>query len=160
MEITLLVAIFILVISILVAFKLTRGRNFGLQGQIVYTDTKTQEGQTLYSKTVPLMGRPDYLIKKSGTIIPVEVKSSSAPTKPYKNHLVQLTAYCLLVEENYGVKVPFGLIQYSNGKFEVEYTKENKDFLLSTIAEIKRYKSGEPFKSDINRLCAKCKRDY
>jgi hypothetical protein len=53
-------------------------------------------------------GEPDALVRTaSGDVIPVERKKSRAPKRPYAGDLIQATAYCVLVEENYGRTPPF-----------------------------------------------------
>jgi CRISPR-associated exonuclease Cas4 len=69
----------------------------------------------------------------------VEVKSGNAPAEPYRSHVMQLAAYCLLVEAEYGRRPPYGLVHYdgdhpvSTRTFAVRYTRELEDALLDTI---------------------------
>lgn len=78
-----------------------RGKNGIPQGEVVYSDLD-RPGRTLFSKRYGIAGKPDYIIKDAAgnCHIPVEVKSGQAK-RPYGNHVLQLAAYCLLVEENY-----------------------------------------------------------
>ena len=55
---------------------------------------------SLYSKKYNIAGKPDFIIKKNNTYIPVEFKTGNN-NKPHKNHINQLIAYCHLIEENY-----------------------------------------------------------
>jgi CRISPR-associated exonuclease Cas4 len=74
-------------------------------GGVIYTDTGTwyPNQNALYAQDVQLVGKPDYLIEqKDGMIVPVELKSGRAPEEPHDGHVLQLAAYCLLVEENSG----------------------------------------------------------
>ena len=74
------------------------------QGRVTYVDTGAWDrtDRPLYSNRYRLTGRPDYLVRSRRHIIPVEVKSGLAPQQPYRTHLLQLAAYCLLVEEQEG----------------------------------------------------------
>jgi CRISPR-associated exonuclease Cas4 len=87
----------------------------------------------LYSSSVNLSGKPDYLVKRLRYVLPVEVKSGLAPDEPYRSHVLQLAAYCLLVEQKYGRRPPYGLIHYDDRTFAVNYTRELESELLATI---------------------------
>jgi len=114
-----------------------RGRaSSGLpQGRVLYTDTGgwNRLDRPLFSRELLLTGKPDYLVADEADIIPIEVKSSHAPAQPYASHTLQLAAYCLLVEECYGRRPPYGIIKYANRAFEVDYTAELEDELLATL---------------------------
>jgi CRISPR-associated exonuclease Cas4 len=47
--------------------------------------------------------------------------------------VLQLAAYCLLVEEAYGVRSPYGLVHYGDRTFAVRYTRELEGELLDTL---------------------------
>ena len=55
--------------------------------------------EPLYASGANLAGKPDYLVRRWRYVLPVEVKSGPAPAEPYRSHVLQLAAYCLLVEE-------------------------------------------------------------
>lgn len=59
-------------------------------------------------------------MKKNNIYIPIEVKSG-LNQHPHNNHILQLAAYCQLIEENYGNFVPYGLIVYSNSDFKIPF---------------------------------------
>jgi CRISPR-associated exonuclease Cas4 len=108
---------------------------------------------------VQLVGKPDYLIEqKDGMIVPVELKSGRAPEEPHDGHVLQLAAYCLLVEENYGIRPDFGIIQYKDRAFAVDYTEELEDDLLDLLEEMREGLLEEDLERDHNdwRKCAKC----
>jgi len=90
-------------------------------------------GEMLASRTLNIVGRPDYLIQDGHSIIPIEIKSAVAPTEPYESHQMQLIAYCYLVEENYGIRPEYGIIQYPDAEFRVDYTPEMEQFLLEIV---------------------------
>ena len=71
------------------------------QGRVIYADTGAWSRceQPLFSRRYLLTGRPDYLVDDRRAKIPVEVKSTPSPPSPYRSHVLQLAAYCLLVEE-------------------------------------------------------------
>ena len=108
------------------------------RGQVIYADTGAWDHveRPLFSHRHRLAGRPDYLLKDNHEIIPVEVKSGRGPLQPYRSHVLQLAAYCLLVEETYQVRPTHGVIHYDDKTFAIDYTPELEHWLLSTLDEI------------------------
>jgi CRISPR-associated exonuclease Cas4 len=112
-------------------------KGFGaLAGERIYQDTKERPGRNLYAKTLNLVGKPDYLVKEHGVVIPVEVKTGKTPRSPYENHKMQLWAYCLLVEENYATPPLFGYLLYPENDFQIPYTKREREKVEKVVAEI------------------------
>jgi CRISPR-associated exonuclease Cas4 len=109
------------------------------QGRLIYSDTGgwKQPERPLYSNEFLLTGKPDYLVVDGKDVIPVEVKSSRAPAQPYLSHVLQLAAYCLLVEEHYRRRPPYGIIKYGDSAFEVDYTPQLERDLLLTLDEMR-----------------------
>ena len=74
-------------------------------GEVVYSDTGMWQEvrEPLRSRRYGLVGRPDYLVqvteKGRQVTVPVEVKSRKQPARPLDGHVLQLGAYCLLVED-------------------------------------------------------------
>ncbi|QYZ78866.1 CRISPR-associated protein Cas4 [Methanofollis formosanus] len=112
---------------------------FGIpEGELLYSDLDTSP-EVLFSGVHRISGRPDYVLRDemTGAYIPVEVKSGRA-RKPYWNHILQLAAYCLLVEEHYGTSVPYGTLVYGNaGQHRIEFTPELRVQVLATVDEIR-----------------------
>jgi hypothetical protein len=50
---------------------------------------------------------------------------------------MQLACYCLLVEEETGERVPFGVIRYRDRQLRVDYTDELRGSLLALLAEMR-----------------------
>jgi len=116
-----------------------RARSGLPQGRVVYTDTGGwgRLERPLFSHALRLTGKPDYLVADGADVIPVEVKSRRAPAQPYPSHTLQLAAYCLLVEECYGRRPPYGIVKYADHAFEVDYTPELEDELLATLEDMR-----------------------
>ena len=104
----------ILLLSVgLVALRLSRPAikpHTGLpSGTVVYSDTGAWQRveKPLRSRRYGIVGKPDYLVEMADRgrkkTIPVEVKSRRRPAVPYEGHVLQLGAYCLLVEEHSSV---------------------------------------------------------
>jgi len=66
---------------------------------------------SLISARYGLSGRPDCLVRVDDGVVPVELKSGRSPRsgRPYEGHMLQLAAYCLLVEDVCQAFVPYGL---------------------------------------------------
>jgi CRISPR-associated exonuclease Cas4 len=127
-------------------------------GDIRYSDTGGEAPEALFSSRYGLAGRPDYLTRERGQLIPVEVKSGVAPATPYDSHVLQLAAYCLLVEDLHRSRPPFGVIQYADASFRVEYTDELKDDVLTAIDEMRDALNNkrEPATTPDARRCRRC----
>jgi len=137
----LLVALLMLVVAA-VLFRLgRRGRAAsGLpRGTVVYVDSHDWErSPPLRAPRYGLVGRPDYLLRDGRAIIPVEVKPSRQAPEPYEADLLQLAAYCLLVEETYRVTPPHGLIVYQQHTFEVPFDEAMREELLAVLEEMRQ----------------------
>jgi CRISPR-associated exonuclease Cas4 len=144
-------------------------------GSLLYSDTGKpvgrlaptevgREGQKqerpLRSETLCLVGRPDYLIETDEGVVPVEAKSSAAPPggRPRDSHVLQLAAYCLLVEDVLGATVPYGLVKYRDGEARVEYTDELRGRALALVEEMKDAADAEEVhrSHEEPRRCAGC----
>jgi CRISPR-associated exonuclease Cas4 len=108
-------------------------------GRVTYVDTGAWDrcDRPLFSHRHRLTGRPDYLVQNKQGVIPVEVKSGAAPGQPYAAHVLQLAAYCLLVEEQEGRAPPYGILKYDDRAFEVDYTRALRAELLDTLGAIR-----------------------
>lgn len=109
-------------------------------GEVIYTDTGAwhRNEQVLHAAEARLVGKPDYLVEqRGGVIIPVEVKSSLAPEQPWEGQVLQLAAYCYLVESAYGVRPPYGILQYKDKAFAIDYTGDLEQDLLDVLDEMR-----------------------
>lgn len=88
----------------------------------------------LLSHRYRLTGRPDYLLEKRGRLIPVEVKPTRQASTPYPGDMMQLMAYCLLVEEQFGQSPPYGLLRYASGSWQIPFNAATRQALLDTLA--------------------------
>ncbi len=109
-------------------------------GKVVYTDTRAwgRVEKPLYSRRLGLTGRPDYLVRQGGHLLPVEVKAGPAPAAgPRASHVYQLAAYCLLVHAAYGRRPPSGLVKYSDRTLAVEFTPELERSVIDLLADMR-----------------------
>ncbi len=136
-------------------------RSSGLPGgQIIYSDHGTREKpeKALYDALLGLTGKPDYLVRKRDQVIPMEVKSMWAPFSPYDSHVLQLGAYCILVQKKYKIKPPYGLLRYRNRTFKIPFTDELEEEVISKIDIIRNLKGKDmvPRSHDQPNRCARC----
>ena len=109
-------------------------------GRVIYSDASRWQSieKPLFSRQYQLTGKPDYVVQHGRDIIPVEVKSSSAPIAgPRRNHVLQLAAYCLLREETYRPRPKYGIVKYADRMFAVDYTDALRTDLLDVIAAMR-----------------------
>ena len=108
-------------------------------GQIISRDTAGWERPpaSLVARRLGLVGRPDYLVQVGKTQVPVEVKPLRSPRRPYESDVIQLMAYCLLVEETTGLPPPYGILVYANQHWRLPYTPEARQAVLARLAEMR-----------------------
>lgn len=138
------------ILILLVGFWLLRQgrrayRHTGLPlGDLVYSDTGAWQKveKSLLNRQYGLIGKPDYLVqtteKGRSFTIPVEVKSAKRPSSPHAGHILQLGAYCLLVEEAYQRTPPYGLLHYADATLRIEFTAELRREVLTAADAIRR----------------------
>ena len=130
-------------------------------GQIIYSDDGAwlPQSEPLFDDELGLVGKPDYIVEQAdGLLIPVEVKSAAAPSRPWESHILQLAAYCLLVETNFGMRPTHGIIQYRDDAFAVEYSDELEEDLLDILAEMAEDNHASDLDRDHQdwRRCSRC----
>ncbi len=105
-----------------------------------------------------LVGKPDYLLERGGAMIPVEVKPGRRAPQPYDSDLMQLAAYCLLVEETTGHAPPCGYLRYANATFRLSYTPAVRRRLVALLAEMRALLDADDVarSHDDPRRCAGC----
>ena len=122
-------------------------------GDVIYSDTGAwqQVEKALINREHGLIGKPDYLVqvKEKGRTftIPVEVKSAKRPVTPHTGHLLQLGAYCLLVEAAYQRTPPYGLLHYADATLRIPFTAELRQEVLTVAETIRRDQQA----ADVNR---------
>jgi CRISPR-associated exonuclease Cas4 len=109
-------------------------------GRVIAADTSRwrRAESPLISRRWGLVGRPDYLMATADGMIPVEVKASRRPAAPYLSHLLQLAAYCLLVEETSGRRPPYGILHYSDATLAIPFDDALRQSLIETMAALRR----------------------
>ena len=108
---------------------------FRVKGKIEYIDMG--DSRVYRSERHMLTGKPDYVIKLDDRVIPVEEKKGRTPQGPLFSHILQLSAYCLLVEESTGKAPPYGLLKYPEHEHQIEYNEDLKKILLQKLDEMR-----------------------
>ncbi len=129
----------LIIASILLALALHLRRKTGLPWlRVVASDADAGRPleKPLFAARYRLTGKPDYLLKRGAVTIPVEVKPARHATEPYESDLMQLAAYCLLVEETTGYAPPYGLLRYAETTFRLTYTPAVREKLLDILDEM------------------------
>lgn len=166
MEFLLILALFALILGAILLWRSRRLRaSTGLPaGEIVYSDTGAWESvdEPLLSRRYGVVGRPDYLVRtrtgRREVLIPVEVKSGRQPAHPAEGHILQLGAYCLLVEDVYKHRPDYGLLHYANATLKIPYTNELRREVLASAAAIRRARRANyvPRSHEEPRRCRAC----
>ena len=110
---------------------------------------------TLRSARYQLLGRPDAVRRRpDGALVPVELKRRPAPSRgPFPSHLVQLGAYCLLIEEETGRPPPFGVLRYADRELVLPWDGRWRAEVLATLRA-----ASSPYDGSADPSPAKCAR--
>ena len=113
-------------------------------GAIVSADDSLIRAPTLRSERLGLVGRCDHLLRVGDSYVPVEQKPSARRLQPL--HILQVGALCLLVQDVYGVRPPYGVVALADGSQErVTFSEELERGVVRTVAEMRRIlATGEP----------------
>lgn len=135
-----------------------RHRALGLPaGELVYEDADGK-GELLSSSAYPLIGKPDYVVQvPDGRPVPIELKPGlhDVPA-PYSNHIIQLAAYCLILEDYFEQAPTHGILRYADREFTVEYTPALRKKVIRLLTEMDRCSAQEP-PALKNQRAAKCR---
>lgn len=130
-------------------------------GEIVYSDTGAWDAVTepLVSYRYGLVGKPDYLVAvptaKGSLRVPVEVKSGNHRHHPRLGHILQLGAYCLLVEDKWGQRPPYGLLHYADGTLQIAFTDQLRAEVLAAVAALQAAAAATTMKRN-HTVAARC----
>jgi CRISPR-associated exonuclease Cas4 len=126
-------------------------------GEIVAIDDLPHRrlAHALYDPAEDLAGRPDLLLQQGRRWIPVEAKSIPAPRPPYPSHVMQLAAYCLLIDAVYGERPPWGILRYADRALRIDYTPALETRLRQVLADMRADRSAAPDRS--HESAARCR---
>jgi CRISPR-associated exonuclease Cas4 len=126
-------------------------------GEITYVDK--DQPRMLVSERLGLQGRPDYILEQEGESVPVELKSGRTPRGPLFSHILQVAAYCVLLDEE-GETVTHGIIRYEEAEHEVEFNDDMRDLVISKLREMRSMSRSGDVHRNHNRpgKCRSCSR--
>ena len=110
---------------------------YSVRGDLVYIDSTAEKPKLFVSKKHGLSGRPDAVVMDGEHHIPVELKTGRVPRGPLFSHILQVVAYCVLLEEEYGKAPPYGIIRYGETAYEIEYNADQRTLLLQKLEEMR-----------------------
>jgi len=112
-----------------------------IKGAVEYVDFG--ESELLVSNKYGISGRPDYVLMVNN--VP---------------HILQVGAYCLLLEEKTGKSVPYGILKYGVDQHIIEYDESLKRTILQKIGEMRDIANGKSAHRNHNRpnKCVGCSR--
>ena len=142
------------------AIKTRRTTGLG-SGEIVDVGASGDNGEVLESSSLGLRGMPDMVMRIDDDLIPVEVKTGRVPRGPLFSHILQLAAYCVLIEERQGRPPPYGVLQYGkHTRHEIDYNDELQEILLLKLDEMRKIvRTGEAHRNHHRPgKCANCSR--
>ncbi len=128
-------------------------------GRLISLDTSRLIPVTepLYDPDLGLTGRPDYVVQRGRSRIPVEVKSGRAPQGPHRSHVLQLAAYCHLVETTTGKRPAYGILKYADSAYKLQYTHALRKDLLQILGTLRKTQDLSPDRSHNSRgRCRAC----
>jgi CRISPR-associated exonuclease Cas4 len=130
-------AVILFVSAIKIRFSVReKKKSYGIpDGLILYSDLNVPAAP-FFSKRSRLTGKPDYIVRRESHIIPVEVKSGRGP-HPHHSQMLQLAAYCQILEDTSGVFVPEGILVYNNVPYTIPFDPKLR-FELESVMKTMR----------------------
>jgi CRISPR-associated exonuclease Cas4 len=118
-------------------------------GRLIYLDAERLHrlDDALYDSELDLAGRPDFVVMRKADRVPVEVKSGRAPVQPHESHVIQLAAYCHLVQVRYGTRPSHGVLKYADRAFAIDYTPALESRLRAVVEDVRQAKERQPGRS-------------
>lgn len=128
-----------------------------VRGHIAYIG-EIGSAPVLRSEEHGLTGRPDYILEIEGGLVPVEVKTGRVPRGPLFSHVIQLAAYCLLLEKE-GV-VTHGILRYGDVEHIVAFDDNLRSLLMKKMDEMRAAMASGEVHRDHDRpgKCRSCSR--
>ena len=128
--------------------------DLGLRGKELWRNLKPKylTEFEIISPELGLKGRVDR-VKFSDSILPYEIKTRD---EIYEDDKLQLAAYSLLLEQEFGRKIDKGVVETQTQKEEVNLTEKLKTKVLQLADKIRNLDKEPEFQSNFNK-CRKCR---
>jgi CRISPR-associated exonuclease Cas4 len=133
-----LLAVAIVTYVVLRKLAANQRRSLGMEkGELIAADDAQLGLATLRSERLGLVGRPDQIVRVGRSYIPVEQKPTAR--RLYPSHAMQVAAQCILVQEVYGVRPPYGVVALNGGRAEqVAFTPQLERDVHEAMREMRR----------------------
>ena len=119
-------------------------------------ETLALDDLVIVSERLKILGRPDRIVRQGEFLIPEEWKPSAR--RIYPGHRLQLGAYLLLIEEEFDVRPPYGVVVLADGeRVEVENTEELRAEVLAVAAKIREHRRNIEREIPVRQPAAKCR---
>jgi CRISPR/Cas system-associated exonuclease Cas4 (RecB family) len=110
--------------------------------RMLSSDAGLKAGQLLRDDRLGLVGRPDYVFSRRlrlrTRIFTAEVKSRSAPRRPFRGHLLQAAASIHLARQHYGRQAALsGYLVYADRSVDVELTPALSRDLRESVEQVR-----------------------
>ena len=100
--------------------------------------TVSRDDVLLVSHRYRLSGRPDRIVKRRGRYIPEEKKPGR---KVYDAYRAQIGVYLLLIEEQYGIRPPYGVLVLGDGRrVKIPNTEALRARVLAIAERIRQHR--------------------
>ena len=154
--ISIALCIIVVLVAVLAARMVVRTR---IPGRVIESDGSiARPARVLRAPRYGLSGKPDFLVSERGRVVPVELKPTRVSRKPWLRDIVQLAAYCLLVEETHQNAAGYGYLRYANRTFRIEFTDAMRTNLLTALRDLRGGFVAEQMdrSHDDRRRCVRC----
>jgi CRISPR-associated exonuclease Cas4 len=143
-----LLILVLLSLAVLLGYRLSRGYGFA--------KTVARDDIVLRSSNYAIVGKPDRIEKWLWRIVPVEYKS--AAERVYESHRAQLLTYCLLIEECWGVRPPYGVVVLRSGKrVKVRFTGKAREKILEVAEQMRHMQRDLSVQAEATPSPGKCR---
>lgn len=126
-------------------------------GSIVSADDSRLPAPNLYSERLGLVGRCDQLMREGRAYLPVEQKPTAQ--RLHDSHVLQVGALCMLSQDVYGRRPPFGIVVLAGGKQErVPFSTDLERRVLSAMGQMRGILAAgeEPGPDWVAHKCCAC----
>ncbi len=153
------VVVLVVVAALLALAALILQRRSGISGRVLASDAHlARPVRVLRSARHGLSGKPDYIVVEHGKRAPVELKPARRARSPWLRDVVQLAAYCLLLEETSDDFAGYGYLRYRDRTFRIDFTDSLRAEVLRTLAALRADLGAADVDANHRdpRRCARC----
>lgn len=116
---------------------------------------------TMLSEKLGMVGSVDKLIKTEGEVIPCVIKTGRCPEYGvWRSDRMQLAAYAMLIEDEFGTTVQRGFVEYINMRTaeirESHIKKRDRALAFQILKYVKKIKGGVYPEKGANAPCDSC----